>query len=343
MTGGTRRRTSDGPLLQVLGEADVAADGLHVEVLAAEVLLRVLVRAAEIVVQALRGGHEEARRLADEVLGGGEDGHLSRAGHAPRDAAIDEFRIEPVVAFLEVAAVGHLGNDVRGTQQAAQQAKRRLRQADRRDGALVAGEVQDRRRHGRELAHPDRRQVLAQETAAARDVRARVFRAAAVPAVAAAAQVAHVVEERADDAQREEPLADGRRVDAGALVAVEEPGHGERYLQDVLQVVVGGVALPVGGILAAVERGRVVEGLEECGGWGLRVEAAVDPADFELHADRVRGVDPVADVEFVAAVFHRAPPRCATCCFFCLGHSGNRSILRRIARLPQGPVAACQD
>ena len=60
-------------------------------------------------------------------------------------------------------------------------------------------------------------------------------------------------------------VADRGPVAAGALVAVEQARHRERHLEHVLQVVVGRVALVVGGVLAAVERGGVVEGLHEGG------------------------------------------------------------------------------
>ena len=58
-------------------------------------------------------GFVEARRFVDEV-GGGFEEHLLAAVFAllPRDSAGDELRIQPVVAFLEIATVGHLREDV---------------------------------------------------------------------------------------------------------------------------------------------------------------------------------------------------------------------------------------
>ena len=73
-------------------------------------------------------------------------------------------------------------------------------------------------------------------------MRGGVLGAVVVLLVVALADVAAVVEQRADDAELEQALADRGAVAARALVAVEQARHGERDIEHVLQVVVLGVA-----------------------------------------------------------------------------------------------------
>ena len=167
--------------------------------------------------------------------------------------------------------------------------------------------MQDRRRDVGEFVHRDARQVFLEEATAAGYVHRRVLGAVHVPRVVRAPDVADVVIQRADDAELEEPLADRRPVAAGALVAVEQPRHGERDLEGVLQVVVLGVAARITGEEAAIHGDHVVERTRDRRRLVARVEVAEDADDFELHADRIRGVDPVRDVEVAAAEVHQRP------------------------------------
>ena len=208
--------------------------------------------------------------------------------------------IQPVAAFLEVTAIGHLRDDVGRSQQRADQPVHRIVELDRLHAPLVPGEVQDLARDFGEIGEADRRQVLLEETPAARHVRRRVLRALAMPGVLELADVAAIVEQRADHAQLEMALVDVRPVAARALVAVEQARHGERHVEHVLDVVVFGVAARVAGIFAAVHAHEVVEGVGERGRLVTRVERAENARDFELHADRIGGVDPVGDVELAS-------------------------------------------
>jgi hypothetical protein len=186
--------------------------------------------------------------------------------------------------------------------------------------------VHDLRRHLGIVPKADLRQVPLQELAAARDVRRRIGGAVPVLGVVQLADVPAVVEERADHAELEELAIDVGRVAARALVAVEQARHRERHVHHVLQVVVLGVAAAVAGVVAEVEPDQVVEGAVQ----GRRVdvvEGAVDPCDFELHADRVGRVDPVGDVEIAAAETHVRASR--TALFFMPFFGGLRLLSMR--------------
>jgi len=161
--------------------------------------------------------------------------------------------------------------------------------------------------------------------------------------VAALAKVSDVVEERAHDAELEDPAADGRAVTARTLVAVEQPCHRERHVEDVLQVVVRGVAFLECRMLPAIERRQVVVGALERGRPDLRVEGSVYPGHFELHARRIGGLDPVAHVEVVCGETASCAPKCATCCFCCPWNRGQSDHSEANRGRSQGPLAACQD
>ena len=135
---------------------------------------------------------------------------------------------------------------------------------------------------------------------------------------------------------------DGHGVVVGLKIDRESVAH----LEHVLEVVVGGVALLVVGMLAPVESHHVVESPGDRGGPGTRMQRPVDPGDLERHAGRIRGVDAVADVEVVAPVIHRACSSSLECRLLFLlpsGQAGQPAHFERKRGPSQGRLAPCQD
>ena len=143
------------------------------------------------------------RSAADSKI----DFFLAVGRRVPRDAARDEFGIEPVVALLEIAAVRHLREDVGAAEQVADQPVLGI-DADLLDRHLVAGEVQRARGVRREIAHAELDEVVLEKAPAARDVRLRVLGAVGVPRVLAMTDVAAVVVQRGHDAEAEQTLGE---------------------------------------------------------------------------------------------------------------------------------------
>ena len=77
------------------------------------------------------------------------------------------------MAFLQIAAVGHLRDQVAGADQVTELAVAVIVEADLVELHLVAGEVHDLGRHRHPLRHADRRQIAADEVRAAADVAER--------------------------------------------------------------------------------------------------------------------------------------------------------------------------
>jgi len=106
-------------------------------------------------------------------------------------------------------------------------------------------------------------------------------------------------------AELEEALVDRHRfLLARALVAVEQPRHRERHVQDVLDVVVFGVALRVPGVLAAIQPHHVVEGDRERGRFVAHVKRPEDPEDLELDVHGIGRIDAIRDVEIASPEVH---------------------------------------
>src|SRR3984957_11359825 len=132
--------------LQIL---DIAIDGFEIRILAgAEQGLDEPVRVLELAVEPAGPGlADELRSLAQKVEPRAV-AHLHRA-IAPGgrgDAAEDEFRIEAVAALLQVAAVGHLRDQIRGAEEVSALSIAAVRELDLAELDLVAGEMNDARR-----------------------------------------------------------------------------------------------------------------------------------------------------------------------------------------------------
>ena len=221
-----------------------------------------------------------------------------------RDAAEHELGIEPVAAFLQVAAVGHLRDQVAGADQVAELAVAMIVEADLVELHFVAGEVHDLGRHRHPLGHADRRQVAADELRAAADVAERELGAVAMRLVVGLADVAGVVEQRGDDAEDGALRAETLVGEVRAVVADDQARDGERAVERVLQVVIDGVAAVVAGELAVEQPLEVAErGLDA-------IERIVRPVLAEQLADcaahRVGRADlhGVGDVEIAAPILH---------------------------------------
>ena len=71
---------------------------------------------------------------------------------------------------------------------------------------------------------------------------------------------------------RRAPIGSGAPV--RTLVAVHQPGHRERHLQRVLEIVVGRVAFPVARVVAPEEPGAVAESAAQGFRGGIGIRAA---------------------------------------------------------------------
>ena len=111
--------------------------------------LDIAVGPAELAVEpGAHGLGEELRRLPQHVEARSvDDLEVAVVDARDRDAAEHELGVEPVAAFLEVTAVRHLRHHVGGAEQVAHLAVTRVVEPDLLERHLVAGEVDDLRRH----------------------------------------------------------------------------------------------------------------------------------------------------------------------------------------------------
>src|SRR5438094_456774 len=182
----------------------VAAHGVDVEVRAAEMTGGAVVSPAKLCIEPVHGVLVESWRLCHQIGAGGECGKSCRSARRA-ERAEHELGIEAIAAFLEITAVRHLRDDVRGTEELAHAPRESRADADRVGPPLVAGEVQERAAELRErVGVAELAYIAAQERRAARDMRQRVFGAVAVAVIVALAQIPKVVEERGEYAHRVE-------------------------------------------------------------------------------------------------------------------------------------------
>ena len=221
-----------------------------------------------------------------------------------RDAAEHELGIETVAAFLEVAAIGHLRDQIARADQVTELAIAVIVEADLIELHFVAGEVHDLGRDRHPLGHADRRQVAADELRAAADVAERELGAVAMRLVVGLTNVAGVVEQRGDDAEdgalRAEALVGKMR----AVVADDQPRDGERAVERMLQIVIDGVATVVAGKLAVEQpleiAKRGLDAIERIVRPGL-AEQVTDGASNGISRTDLHGV---RDVEIAAPILH---------------------------------------
>jgi hypothetical protein len=217
-----------------------------------------------------------------------------------------ELRIQAVAAFLQVTAVGHLRDDVRGAKHLADAAQQRVREPDGFRRALVAGVVHQRAGGRRQRREADLAHIAAQERGAARHVRQGVLGAEAVAMVVPPAQIAEVVEQGGERADNEDLAWQlGLASAAAALVAVHQARHGERHVEHVLDIVVLRVAGQVVRMPAGIEGGVVGKGALELGHRGAVIEPAIDAEHLAADRLRIGGPDGVGDVVVVAAHYGR--------------------------------------
>jgi hypothetical protein len=185
----------------LVDEVDVAADLGQVRVGAAEVVLDVAIGALEIAVEAVAEDlARELRRLAQQVVRRRVDRLPARAGLAG-EAAGDELVVQEVAALLGIVAIGHLRHEVGRAEQEPELPVLGVGDPDGVERHLVAGVVHQPLRELRLGLEADRRQEFGQELAAARDVAERELGAVAELGLVDAADVADVVEQRADHAE----------------------------------------------------------------------------------------------------------------------------------------------
>src|SRR6266853_1543933 len=187
-------------LAQVL---DVALDRFHVGIAAAIEDFQVVVGCMEIPIETFAAHlRHELRRLAQQIQPRGVLHPGIALAEGQGDTAEHELGVQPVTAFLQVTAVGHLGDHVRRAEQVANHDVTRIgnRLLDARERHFVTGEVDDLRCHRHPGPEAQHRQVLFQEARAARHVRAGELGAVARVALVGAAQIAHVVKQAGHEA-----------------------------------------------------------------------------------------------------------------------------------------------
>jgi hypothetical protein len=199
---------------------------------------------------------------------------------------------------------GHLRDQVAGADQVAQLAIAPVVEADLVELHFVAGEVDDLGRDRHPLGHADGGQVAADELRAAADVAERELGAVAVSLVVGLTNVTGVVKQSGDDAENRALGAEAFVGEVRAVVTDDQPPHGERAVQRMLQIVINGVATVVAGKLAVEQALEIAErGLDA-------VERIVRPGLPEQidhgASHRLRGADlhGVGDVEIAAPILH---------------------------------------
>ena len=274
--------------------------GLGEAVCAAELLLDAGAR--HVLVEPGRLDHEIRRRgVAHQLVAVGEP--------LARDVGPDELGIEEIAAFLQVHPIGHLADEVRGADHPAEHALVRPGHLDLVEVHLVAGEMHQPRRERGLGAEADLRQVRGDELGAAADVHLGEHGAVGDVALARAPQVAGVVKQRDQHAEHRAARAEALARRAHALVAVDQPRHGERHVERVAHIVVKGVAGEVTGKAALEQRLEIVEGARQGGEIAPWIARGEERDDRVAHALRLLHVDAIRDVVPVEPVVHGSPAR----------------------------------
>src|SRR6185436_12059693 len=111
--------------------------------------------------------------------------------------------------------------------------------------------------------------------------------------------------ERRDDTEAEERRSEPFRPRHRALVAFHQPGHGERHVEHVLEVVIGRVARVEARKPAAVESVEIVERLIDRRAGAARVEPGKNAHDLRVDGCGIGYVDLAGYVQIVALTVHR--------------------------------------
>ncbi len=120
-----------------------------------------------------------------------------------RQPAFNKLREQSVATFLQITAVRHLGDDVRGAQQIAQHAEDGIGQTDRVDRPLIACKVNDPPGDRGQLCHAQLAKVTLQKSGAAANMLEGVFGTVLVPHVGFATQIPDIVKQSCDGTQTE--------------------------------------------------------------------------------------------------------------------------------------------
>jgi len=139
------------------------------------------------------------------------------------------------------------------------------------------------------------------EARAAAHMPQSVFGTAAMARIVTVAQIADVMEQRGDDAEPEQALADRLGALAAALVAIHQARHGQRNVEDVLEIVIAGIAGPVAWILAAIQALAVRKRARDQSRRRSRIEFEEKAAGLAVDGSRIGRLDPIAYVVFAAS------------------------------------------
>ena len=246
---------------------------------------------------------DEDRCLPQQVQARGIFDSAATGAHRHRHAAQHKLGVEPVAAFFQITAVGHLRDHVGRAQQVTELDVARVGDdcADLFEAALIAGEVHHLTGDVRPMTKADGRQILVHEVRAARDVVAGELCAVA-GRLAVRAQIADVMKQRQQQTQLTALCAQGlRRVAVREFIAGHQPRHSQRDVQRVLLIVIDRVDAVIAGHATGEGQVEIVESV--CDGR----KGCFRPGGGEQFADRVTHIGSrthqhcVGNVVFTAA------------------------------------------
>jgi hypothetical protein len=152
-----------------------------------------------------------------------------------------------------------------------------------------------------EFFQADGRHVFEQKLRAARDMGQRVFGTELVLAIGTLAQITEIMKQRGDHTDGEQ-FGGQRLLVAGlTLIAVEQPRHRQRDIENVLNIVILGVAGVIVRMFAVVILRQVIESAFQRAGMALGEQATEQAYDLITDVDGVGSANLVGNVEIAAS------------------------------------------
>ena len=164
--------------------------------------------------------------------------------------------------------------------------------------------MNQRGRRIRHFGHPYHRHVLAQETCAAGDMGQGKFGAILHVRIVVYPQIADVVKQRRNHTQTKQLLTHRLDADATALVTVDQACHGERDVENMLDVVIRRIAGKKAGECTRIHQRRIAKcSVQRCCR-SIRIEIVKNPLDFRLYLHRICRSNRFGHVVFIADRIH---------------------------------------
>lgn len=257
--------------------SDVLLDGLAVQVAVdppsrPEMVPHVRGYAAQVTGESVEGGVVECRRVFKEIV------FANPLEYFPFDQLLVEER-----QFFEITTARHLAQEVRCPEHFPDQRFILRAKGDLPDPVVDAG-AQKRISANRviRLRISPGPEVFPRELDAAEDMAGRVF-CAGSHAIVICLDIPCVVQERADESKKDRVTVDGVACLDGP---VNEPGHREKGVGCVLQIVIPGVAFGVSRIPSREETSNIGEDLVESAQIVFFHDSGERPVDFPEHQFR---------------------------------------------------------